>query len=213
VKTIRDEAKKQSASFYLTLVSIIQSFALGFLLSTVGSVYAASPTLLWPYSNASLITWLQIVVVFQAVVLCWHVNINNAIIMHRLIGLSDSYIPFVFAIPQYLMISAIQSRSLPLWFFGMAGYSTVSFWAYTMMYRKDAKEPENAEVFRVLGWFPLFNRLYTLSALPLFVSVGFYFYRNVVTDPTTVLWLVFQNLLFGVFTYAHYRSWKRLTTP
>jgi hypothetical protein len=213
VKTIRDEAKKQSASFYLTLVSIIQSFALGFLLSTVGSVYSATPTLLWPLSYASLITWLQIAAIFQAVVLCWHVNINNAIIMHRLIGLSDSYIPFVFAIPQYLMISAIQSRCLPVWFFGMAGYSAVSFWAYTMMYRKDAEEPENAEVFRVLGWYPHFNRLFTLSALPLFASVGFYFCRHVVADSATVLWLVFQNLLFGIFTCAHHRIWKRLTTP
>jgi hypothetical protein len=43
-KTIRDEAKDQSASFYLTLVSIIQSFALGFLLSTIGGIQASSPT-------------------------------------------------------------------------------------------------------------------------------------------------------------------------
>ncbi len=212
MKKIRNEAKKQSASVYLTLISVIQSFALGFLLSIVKDVIQSSPSHLWPFSFTSVTTWLQMLATFQALVLCWHVNINNAIIMQRLVGLSDSYIPFVFAIPQFCLVAAIQPRNLSIWFFGLAGYAIVSFWAYAMMYFKDAREPENAAAYKILGWFPHFNMLYAISAFPLFTAVGIYFALHTVSDAATILWLIFSNLVFIVFTCFHCYLWNRLTS-
>ena len=130
---IREAAKKQTTSVYLTLIAIIQSFVLGFLLSTVQTISKESPVDLWPINAHSLVTWFEILGVFQALVLCWHVHTNNAIILSRVVGLSDSYIPFVFAIPQFLLVVSLHPRSLPLWFLGMSFYSLVAFWAYADM--------------------------------------------------------------------------------
>lgn len=61
---------------------------------------------------------------------------NNAIIMARVVELSDSYISFVFAIPQFLLVVGLNPRNLSVWFFGMSLYSLVGFWAYFEMYCK-----------------------------------------------------------------------------
>jgi hypothetical protein len=211
MKTIRDEAKKQSASVYLTLISIIQSFALGFLLSAVKEALDASPSPPWSISAQSAIGWLQVTAIFQAVVLCWHVNINNAIVMPRLVGLSDSYIPFLFAIPQFVMISSLQPRSLYLWFLGMSGFALVSFWAYHAMYRKDAQEPENKQALQLLGAFPLVNRVYAIGSAIILGSVGYRFLRHSPSDSVAMFWLVTTNALLAIFTWMHCRIWQRLT--
>ncbi len=85
---LREAAKQQTASLYLTIVSIIQSFALGFLLSWVKD--AVEKSTLWPLNAQALCTWLQVIAVFQLIVMTWHVNVNNAVIFKLVFYQSES---------------------------------------------------------------------------------------------------------------------------
>lgn len=115
MESLRKAATAQSASFYLTLVSIIQSLAIGVLLTEVVNIGHTVDQFYVPATAASWEIWLRISATVQAIVLCWHINVSNAILLVRLVRLRDSYITFGFAVPQFIMISSLQSDHAATW--------------------------------------------------------------------------------------------------
>src|ERR1019366_3193443 len=107
-------------SFYLTLISMIQSLAFGYLLTTI-----------------------------LVILLVWHEYAIGTMLYVWLIDFWDSLIPFLFGVTQFSLISALKAQdwSPSVWFFSLAAFAALSFWAFMNQFVKGSAYVENQEVF------------------------------------------------------------------
>jgi len=220
MEQIREAAKSGCSSFYLQIVSITQSLAFGFLLNSIQSRFS-DPRFseqIWPPTTIEAATsWLQVALVFQMIVLTWHVNVGNAIIFRRLVGLSDSYIPFALMIPQFCLAVFLLPAPIHYWFYSVAAFCAVTIWAYTNMYIKDGRELENKDFFMELDKFIIlglryrnFNRLYIAFGGLSFAVIGVVFHMRGTRVLLALLCVAFVNIAFIVFTVFHAALWRHL---
>src|SRR5437763_1234419 len=137
-REIRQRARNVTPSFYFQLVGMVQSFAAGYLIVSVPK----SPAL-WPFDTNSMLYWLLIIADFQLIVLTWHITIQNAATLYRLSGLSDSYITFLFLIPEYLLIQYAAEGKLAQWMMSFGLYCLLTFIAYIDMFIFTKRDNDN----------------------------------------------------------------------
>jgi hypothetical protein len=122
----QSDARDQAAAFYLQVVAIIQSLALGFLLTAVGE-RLTNQSSLYSISNYSSINtqlvWLQIIAVFNVIVLTWALSAHGVIQFKRDMTLADSYNPFLLGVTQFFLVYFISAQTTYLWFLAMALFS------------------------------------------------------------------------------------------
>ena len=204
MKNIKQKSKELTPAFYMTIVSIIQSFALGFLLTSIGD----SAARLLHTNLIAFVGWFQAAAVFQVIVMTWHVNVQHATIFARVYDVADSYIPFLFAIPEYSMIVCIKSGNVHWWFLWMALLVAMTFWAFLDNYVDTQKEPENAEVFAKLRLYRVGILAYLGSGAALFLLMGLF------TPAGTSMQLLLAgivNVMLVIFTFAHhFFCWRRV---
>jgi len=213
MRDILKEARNLTPSIYLTLLSIIQSFAFGFLFAAILEHWRVLSD---PFSSGGLIGWLQVLAVFQLIVLTLHVNVQHTTMFSRVCGIRDSYIPFLYAVPQYLLVKFICNEAmLCLWFYFLSWFTFLSLIAYWNMYRvtRNPNEPVNDAAFRALGKYPLriqarlIAGIVTSSLLSLWL-LGFA-RKEQVWMPVAAL--LFANGVILYFTWFHRRfCWQRV---
>jgi hypothetical protein len=176
MEKLREVAKEQFLPIYLTLMSIIQSFALGYLLVSVLGYLLNSALDLEQSGLGHLLisvlepeqfrerdqflglTWIQFLVIFLVIVLTSHEYVISILMIKYVVGLSDPFIPFLLGIAEFVMISLVFSKSLHMWLYSVTAFTVISLWAYENMIRKAGAESENKEVFRLLGFYPLITK-------------------------------------------------------
>ncbi|HUJ11627.1 MAG TPA: hypothetical protein VL171_16565 [Verrucomicrobiae bacterium] len=189
----------------MTVVSIIQSFALGYLFTVIGD----RKDKLFQLDNSSIIIWLEAWAVFQIIVMNWHVTAQNVAIFARVYDWIDSYVPFLFAIPEYAMIACIKEGNIRWWFYWLAVFVALALAAnIEMCIDVSRNEPENAEIFRRLRTYFVGVSSYFGFGVFLFGAMGYYG-PHLTLGWQTVLVLV-TILLFHVFAFGHhFLCWKR----
>ena len=181
------------AGFYLSLVSIMQSLALGYLLQLFSekcSKNALSPTLFFQGASS-----------LAAIILVWHQYAIGTVNYRWRLGMQDSIIPYFVGISEYLMIAAmglpetriaVRGGPFTLWLCSLVVFTSVSIWAYRNQYRKAERQTETDAHIAVskrglkctvayLGMFILLAIVCWIWALPqrfqwavsLFISLAF----------------------------------------
>jgi len=130
------------SSFYLTLISIIQSLALTSLLADIG--YPAEPPT-EPFSPAS---WIQALTVGVLIVYVWHEYVVGLVTLRWVISIVDSVIPMCFGATEFLMIKSLNSNR---WFLWIGVFLGVSVLAYLNMYWRASEEDRNRSVLNAQG--------------------------------------------------------------
>jgi hypothetical protein len=124
------------SGFYLTLVSIMQSLALGYLLQLVGGQLISS-------GRISALVLFQSITSLTAIVLVWHQYAMGTIAYSWKLGMRDSTIPFIIGITEYSMVSAIafqrpEESRFALWLWSVVAFAIVATVAYWNQYDKAA---------------------------------------------------------------------------
>gem|GEM_PF-5942731 len=88
------------SGFYLTLVSIMQGLALGFLLQTMATELATT-------GGLSILSLVQFVACLAVLIIVWHEYAIGVVLFRWRLDMADSTIPFLFGISEYAMIEAI----------------------------------------------------------------------------------------------------------
>jgi hypothetical protein len=91
---------ESNRTFYLTLTSMIQSLAMGYLLTSID--FTAVP----PIADV-----LQIVATFMLIVLVWHEYAISTMLFIWVVDLWDSLIPFVFGFTEVFMIVCVRGTT------------------------------------------------------------------------------------------------------
>jgi hypothetical protein len=105
---------ESNRTFYLTLTSMIQSLAMGYLLTSID--FTAMP----PIADV-----LQAVATFTLIILVWHEYAISTMLFVWVVDLWDSVIPFVFGFTEFFIISTLNTRKFgsEWWFIGLSGFA------------------------------------------------------------------------------------------
>ena len=140
-----ERLKDALGGFYLTLVSVMQSLALGFLLQSAGATLLSAGRLPWGLL-------LQSATVLLALVLVWHQYAFGTVAFRWRLDLFDSAIPFAIGTSEYLMIAVMvssQKRSpvavhgFAFWLWFLSAFAGVSAMAYLNQSRKAERTRES----------------------------------------------------------------------
>jgi len=149
-------------SFYLTLISMIQSLAFGYLLTTISVKDLLTPT----YA-------LQVLGTFLVILMVWHEYAVGTMLFMWLIDFWDSLIPFLFGVVQFSLISSLKLQGSPnMWFFSLAACAALSFWSLENQFVKSSAYAENQDALLALGRSRLGSVIYVLVSCGVFVAEG-----------------------------------------
>jgi len=148
-QSLKEGAKRASPDFYLALVGMITSLALGYLLASL------VPARLFGEA-ADPLYWLQGTLVLQAIVLTWHEYATGTACFVWPTDHVDSVIPFLFGLSLFACVTLMQDGMVSAWFYSMAAFAGVTGLAYLNQYVKAKRENENRGAFTCLrGFYPM----------------------------------------------------------
>lgn len=176
-------------SSYLTLLSIVQGVATGFLATSIPKEIAL---------NVECVLFLA---TFGFIILMWNEYIIGVASLNWIPTLSDAAIPFAFCLNEIIL-----SRKLATpkhWFFGAAIFSFISFLAFKNMYTKAAQYCENDGVFKKIGSLKLISECFCLLATAIFLS--FAFAERFLFDTFFPLLSIVVLILYTFRTYYYWR--------
>lgn len=209
MEAIRKRAKELFPSIYLTLVSIIQSLALGYLLSSLKDSQQ-----FWTLNSESLIAWLQIAAMCQIIFLIWHEYVVGVISFQWVLGISDSIIPFGFGISQFALISFINPSTLYLWLYSMGVLNGIALFAYKNMYRKAKRDTDNEEVLKVVDSCQRFTEIIVAVAGVVFIVAGLWVHFIDPSNCIKAALVVLVNIIFVAFIIVRgHFTWQRIIRP
>ena len=162
MQEILECAKEQSRNFYLTLVSMISSLALGYLLASLRPSGS-------PLDRAACVYWLQALAVFQCAVLTWHEYAIGTVFFRWATNYVDSLIPFLFGIAEFALVEAMNKADLSVWFRWLAAIPVLSVLAYLNQYLKARRHKENVDALKRVAD-------YRIAETGLLISGSVFFY-------------------------------------
>ena len=148
------------SGFYLTLVSIMQGLALGYLLQVVAAELTTSGTI-------SVLTAVQFIACLTLLIIVWHEYAMGTVFFRWRLDMADSAIPFMFGICEYIMIAALSiptsghilsASRFALWLWSLPAFCVVSCLAYWNQYSKAVIDDDSREMVVVCrrNWFQAF---------------------------------------------------------
>lgn len=175
-----DKSKDDASGVYLTLISMMQSLALGYLLQLLGAELIAKGTL--PLNMV-----FQATTALLVIILVWHQYAMGVIQYSWKLDIFDSILPFFMGITEY---SLIASMAIPetntalgdirynLWLWSLAAFAFVSIFAYWNQFGKTDPEPKmkaliavsKRSMLQTIGYFLFFALL--ASALSIWRLAG-----------------------------------------
>ena len=196
------KAKELSRGFYLTLISVIESLALGYLLTILDPNRLIGP-------EFSLLYWLQFIAIVHVVIITWHEYAMGALCFTWVLNHVDSIIPFLYAIVQYFMIASMKSNNLPRMIGSVAVYAFISIFAYYNQYSKGKKNPANKIMFKRIGDTHKLNILLVVFTMISLIGIAVAANRWPNYEWLKITFMALVNINFIAFSIWRHFIWKR----
>jgi hypothetical protein len=201
---MRDRAKEHFPTVLLTLLSIVQAFALELLWSHLRETdYLFEPS--WTMA----ISWLQILATFQGLVLIWVVYANNVMRFRWVPVTSDSVYPFLIGLIEFMLIEFLGPDEIGQWFLSMALVFGMMTWVAHANMRQARQDTDNEEFFRKFEpakFRDFYPHIAIVCALAL---AGIYLLVSGEQGLLALLILLATNGLLGWQFYEAGRFWKQ----
>lgn len=140
---IRDRARQMLPTVVLTLLSIVQAVAFEVLWTR-----ARDAPHLWEGGLSAWIGWIQVVAVFEGLVVVWLFYTSIVMRFRWVPTTRDSVIPFVMGALELLLAELLAPVWLPYWFYVMAAIFAYSSWVSSMMLRAAASDEGDGVIVR-----------------------------------------------------------------
>lgn len=135
---MRERARELLPSVLLTLLSVVQALALEALWSALGD-----KGWLWAGGASAWTGWLQVLAVFQGIVVIWLLYIGVVMRFSWVPATRDAVAPFLLGAGELATISLMEPGLLHWWFVALAGVFVVSARVSQGMFESALAEPEN----------------------------------------------------------------------
>ena len=203
-KSIHEMSHELHPAFYLTLVSISQSLAFGYLLLSFRDLLMNNVFSIW-------LSFLAGIATFMLIVLVWYEYAMGTLCFKWILGYWDSFIPFLFGIAQFALIHSIITFDYSLWFNSLAFFTFIAYFAYLNQYYRSKKEKNvNKEVLDAVGKNPLKTLIITILYMALFCCMGEI--ARLYEDRMAVLLflLIIANVMILGFSIRSWRGFQRI---
>ena len=219
MKLFRDRSIRANASFYMTMISLIQSLALGYFATTLkpDSLFAPVSFAAWLFSFFSY------GLVVQMIVITWHEYSIGAICYTWPLGYSDSWIPILLGFCEYFVItfataghlpySFAGGRSVPYFFIALTAFAVLGWVAFYNQYQKVVTDRmENREILALVEPYLISTRRL------MFGNIFTYFFGFLATwwcsrEWVSVLFLVAGNATLIFHAVRSKRVYDRVFAP
>ena len=142
MKTNLERARELVPALILTLLSMIQALALEFFWSKIGA-----SEYLWQWGWTAVISWLQISVMLEGILLIWVLYVSFVLRFSWLPSLGDTLLPFFIGLLEFAMIDLTEPGLVGPWMVLLAViFSLALFGSHTIM-RRAERDPANAYFF------------------------------------------------------------------
>lgn len=140
---MRSKVLSQFPLVLLTLISIIQALALELMWTKI-----ISADYLGDFSLSTIVTWGMISVTLMGILQLWITYSTLVIGFTWRPGISDSIIPFVIGLQEFLMINLISESFNVLWLYVLASLFIVGNWVAHTTFKRARLESENDGFFQ-----------------------------------------------------------------
>ena len=140
--TIKNRARKQFPAVLLTLLSIVQAIAL----ESLWNKLVSHPDLFAPTLQALQI-WLQFTISLGVIILLWLTYVGLTLRFRWTPAFSDSVLPFLIGLVEFLLIELIEPGKLGLWMLTLAVVAVLSITIDFRLMRRARQDPDNSEFF------------------------------------------------------------------
>lgn len=193
-------AKELQSTIYVTLGGVVQSLAFYFLLSAL--VHDDAPRLL-AWQRETALFWLRFFIAGQVIVLVWHEYAVGVIFFRWVWTYTDSAIPFILGLMEFILINQIVHSSYAGWFAAMGGMALGGYFSYWNQYKKAGRDPENDPIMRNIGSRRRLSLHSTLTMGLVFFGVAWFTSGVEVSYEVNLASLILLNFLtIGVWQYA-----------
>ena len=201
---IRDRAKEHFPTVLLTLLSIVQAFALELLWS-----HLRETDYLFEPSWAMAISWMQILATFQGLVLIWIVYANNVMRFRWVPVTSDSVYPFIIGLIEFMLIEFLGPDEIGQWLLSMALVFGMMTWVAHANMRLARQDTDNDEFFRKFEPAKLRDFYAYIAVVCALTLGGIYLLIGVNQGLLALLVLLATNSLLGWQFFEASQFWKR----
>lgn len=139
---IKNRARKQFPAVLLTLLSIVQAIAL----ESLWNKLVGHPDLFAPTLQA-LQSWLQFTISLGVIILLWLTYVGLTIRFRWAPAFSDSILPFLIGLVEFLLIELIEPGKLGVWVLTLALVAALSIAIDFRFMRRARLDPDNSEFF------------------------------------------------------------------
>jgi hypothetical protein len=146
MESMRTRAKSQLPHVLLTLLSIIQALALELFWSEVQTL-----EVLFTASWLAVITWTQVTATFLGILVIWVVYATTVMRFSWVPGISDSVVPFLVGLLQFILIESLGSASAGAWLVSLAVIFGLMHGESHLIMRRARRDPDNDEFFRQIN--------------------------------------------------------------
>jgi hypothetical protein len=208
---IVDESVSTAAGAYMGVVGIVQALAVGMLLEHAEFFQLLASDRITGASGEVLLAFFQATVVFQMIVLTWHMNLQNAIAFKRAFGMWDSYIPFSFVFAEYYLARNASPERFWQWEFCVLLFMVCALFAFTHVYFVARKNlARNKAVLDRVGTYPFWVRI-CISAMALLSIAGLLIDTRDMTPKLVLAGLLDVSLFVFMFINTRF-FWTRLVS-
>lgn len=203
----RQKALSDSSSFYLTLVTISISLALGLFCTEIKVDYLLG-------AEADFIYWLKCLSILQVLVLVWYEYMLGTILFKWILNHLDVIFLFTITVIIFLLVKTTNDTNLENYFLMYAMFFLMAILGHLNQYIRSQKIIENKGIFTLLGKTHYLVIAYELLAL-LFYAASYYALANSHdnTDHGEGL-LIFSNIiLLGFMLGSYFLVWRRVFLP
>ena len=203
VTSIRDRAKEHFPTVLLTLLSIVQAFALELLWSHLRETdYLFEPS--WTMA----ISWMQILATFQGIVLIWVVYANNVMRFRWVPVTSDSVYPFLIGLTEFMLIEFLGPDEIGQWLLSLALIFGAMAWVAHANMRLARQDTDNDAFFRKFEPATLRDFYPHIAIVCVLALGGTYLLISGGQGLLALLVLLATNGLLGWQFYEASRFWK-----
>jgi hypothetical protein len=133
-----ERARELLPTLLLTLLSVVQALALEATWSS-----AREMPFLYAGGAAAWVGWLQVVAIFQGIVLIWLMYIAMVMRFSWVPSTWDSIAPFVLGAGELALVQLAELQQVTAWFLVMAAMFGFSMWISNRMFRSGIEDPQN----------------------------------------------------------------------
>jgi hypothetical protein len=184
---------------YLTLITIIQGAALGYLVIVVDARAKSFQTADWILAGTT----------FLFIVAAWNEYMMGATAFSWIPRLRDSLVPFSLGAAELASVRGLGSN-LAGWLFSAAAVGIVAFFAFENMYRSAAKDGGNEFVLRVVQPFRGLNSAFCVGAGVVLAAFGIISLPLNRSNVWNVVFASVSALLISGFLCRASLYWKRI---